>query len=263
MGMTTKPTRDSRETTGSADRARSGNPARSVQRAGSAVLGAAANKARSGVHGVANRLDRVATSSTASGRSAAGGLATTAGTATDTAKGAVKMTAGTATNTAKSAVTTVTDTVAKPLLSGVGAAFALALVVRKIMLFLRFLRQLALQLLEALRQLALRLREEAARRRGGEQEAIEDEAFEDEAVEDDEAVDEEAAEDRIDRREPATRPAPRPQSEGQRPQRPARPRRDVNAPQPDAPAPAVRRAPVARRPTRLGRRGPGASGRGE
>src|SRR5688500_7610752 len=98
MGMTTKPTRDSRETTGSADRAGPGNPARSArQRAGSPALGAAANKARPGGHGVANKLDRVATSSTASGRSAAGGLATTAGTATDTAKGAVKTTAGTAT----------------------------------------------------------------------------------------------------------------------------------------------------------------------
>jgi hypothetical protein len=268
MGMTTEPTRDSRKTKESADRAGSDNPARSAQkRAGSTVLGAAANKARSGVHGVANRLDRVATSSTASSRSAAGGLAATAGTATDTAKGAVKTTAGTATDTVKGAVTTLT-TVAKPLLNGVGAAFALAVVVRKIMLFLQFLRQLALQVLEALRQLALRLREAAARRRGGEQEAIEDEAFDDEAfddeaVEDEEAVVEEAAKDRSDRREPAARPAPRPQSEGQRPQRPVRPRRDVNAPQPDAPAPTVRRAPVSRRPTRLGRRGLGAGGRGE
>jgi hypothetical protein len=199
MGMTTEPTRDSRKTTGSADRAGSGNPARTaMQRAGSTVRGAAA-KARTGGHGVANRLDRVATSSTAAGRSAAGDLATTAGTATDTAKGAVKTTAGTATDTVKGAVTTLTS-VAKPLLSGVGAAFALALVVRKIMLFLRFLRQLALQVLEALRQLSFRLREAAARRRGGAQEAIEDEAADDEAVDDEEAVDEETPKDRSDRR---------------------------------------------------------------
>ncbi|MFD1521355.1 hypothetical protein [Pseudonocardia yunnanensis] len=89
---------------------------------------------------------------------------------------------------------------AKPLLSGVGASFALALVVRKVMLFLRFLRQLALQVLEALRQLALGLREAAARRRGGGQEAVEDEASDDEAVDDEEAVDEEAPEGRSDRR---------------------------------------------------------------
>jgi hypothetical protein len=214
MGMTTKPTRDSRKSAGSADR-------------------------------------------TPSGRSAAGGLATTAGTAANTAKGAVTTTAGAA-DTAKGAVTTVTDTAVKPLLSGV----AFALVVRKIMLLIRFLRELELQLQGALRGLVLRLREATAGRRGGDQEAIEDEAFEDEAVQDEEAVDEEAAEDRVDRRGPATRPARRPQS-GQRPQRPARPRRDVDAPQPDAPAPAVRRAPVARRPKRPGRRGPGAGGHSE
>jgi hypothetical protein len=216
-----------------------------MQRAGSAALGAAVDTARSGAHGVANRLDRSAASSTASARTAAGGLATTAGTATNTAKGAVKTTASTATDAAKGAVTMVTDTVAKSLPTGVGVAFAL--VVRKVTLLLRFLRQLALQLLEALNQLAGRLREAAARRRSGEQGAL----------------DGKAAEDRVDRREPATRPAQRPQPEGQRPQRPARPRRDVNAPQPDAPAAAVRRAPGARQPERPGRRVPGAVARSE
>jgi hypothetical protein len=264
MGMTTEPTRDSKPTTGSAGPAGAGNPLRSaVQRAGTAVVGAAADRARSGVHGVANRLDRVAAGGT--GRSAAGGLKTTAGTATGTAKGAVTTTAGIATGTAKGAatttagtakgvVTTVTDAVPKALLSGVGVAFALA--VRKIMLLLRFLRQLALQLLEALKQLARRLSEAAASRRGREPEAVEDED-EDKAQE---PSDEEAGEDRVDRREPASRPATRPRSEGGRP---ARPRREVPAARSDAPPPAARRAPTAPRSDRLRRRGPGAGGRGE
>jgi hypothetical protein len=246
--MATESSRESRETTGSAGRTESGHPARSaMQRAGGAVLGAAASKARSGVRGVANRLDRVASSTTASGKSAAGGLGTTAGTATDAAKDAVKTTASTATDTAKGAATTVTDTV-KPVVSGVvggvlrGVGPAFALVVRKIMLFLQFLRRLALQLLEALRQLALRLREAAARRRGGEQQAVEDED-----VEDQELVEEEAAE---------KRPAPPGQPEGQRAQQAARPRPAAKAA--DAPARAVRRVPVPRRPER--RRGPGAGG---
>jgi hypothetical protein len=157
--------------------------------------------------------------------------------------GSVTKTAGTATGTAKGAVTTVADKVAKPLLSGDGAAFAL--LVRKAMLFLRFLRQLALRLLEALNQLALRLQEFAARRRGGEQKAVDEEA------------EEEAGED--DRREPETRPAPPRRPEGLRPQRPVRPRPDAATP--DAPGPAVRRrASMARRPERPSRRVPGAGG---
>jgi hypothetical protein len=248
MGMTTEPPRGSKPTTGSAGRAGSDKPAR--QRPGSTVPGAAANKARSGVHGVANRIGRAATSTTASGRSAAGGLATTAGTATDTAKGAVETAVGTATGTAKGAVTTVAATVSKSLLSGVGAAFALA--VRKVMLLLRFLRQLALQLLEALRRLALRLLEAAIERLDREPEAIEDEAAEDQ-----EPLDEEAAEAQVDRPERARQPGPRSRSEGQRPQRPIRPRREATTPQPDAQAPAARGAPMARRPERLGGRGPG------
>jgi hypothetical protein len=186
-------------------------------------------------------------------------MATKAGTAANTAQGAAKTTVGTATSTAKGAVTAVTDTVAKPLLSGLGVGFAL--VVRKVMLLLRFLRRLAFQLLVVgLQKLAHRLDEAAARLRGGEQEALEDEdeADEDQAAADQEGLDEEAAENRVDRRERATRPAPPRRSESQRPQRSTRPRRDVNAPQPDAPA--ARRAPVARRPERPGRRGPGASG---
>jgi hypothetical protein len=127
--------------------------------------------------------------------------------------------------------------VAKPLLSGV----AFALVVRKVMQFLRFLRQLAIRLLEALNQLALRLRELAARYRGGEQQATEDEDVQ------------EAGEDQVDRREPEVRPAPPPRPEGKRP---VRPRPDAVSPE----APVRRRAPVTRRPERPSRRVPGAGG---
>jgi hypothetical protein len=98
------------------------------------------------------------------------------------------------------------------------------------MLLLRFLRQLALQLLEALRRLALRLLEAGAERLGGRQQVIEDEdeAFE-EAAEDQEPPDEEAAEAQVDRRERAKPPARRPRSEGQGPQRPTGPARDSRA----------------------------------
>ena len=244
--MSTEPSRESKEPTRSAGGT---GPAHRPRRA---VPGGAVGKARSGVRGTANRLGRVASSTTAAGRSAAGGLTTTAATAADTAKGVTTTTAGTtkgalATTTgatrgaltatagmAKGAVTTVTGTVVKPLLTG--AAFAL--VVRKVMLFIRFLRQLALQLLEALRQLALRLREAADRYRGGAQ---------------DEAIEGEEAGGSPDERSEAA-PARRPEGS-----RPVRPRPDAARPEP--PAPAERRhAPAARRPERLGGRAPGAGG---
>ncbi|GAA5131168.1 hypothetical protein [Pseudonocardia adelaidensis] len=250
--MSDEQSREPEETTGSTGRTGPAHPARAaIQRSGGAVAGGAVGKTRSGVRGGANRLGRVASSTTASGGSAAGGLATTAGTAAAAAKDAGTTTAGTATGTAKGAVTatagiakgavtTVTDKVAKPLLNGVGVGFAL--VVRKIMLFLRFLRQLALRLLDALEHLARRLQELAARYRGVEQQEVED-----------------AGEDRGDRREPGTRPAPSQRPEGRRPRGPARPRPDA-AP-PDAPASAApRRTPLAGRPERSGRRAPGAGG---
>jgi hypothetical protein len=235
MGMSTEPRRESKKPTGSAGRTARANPARAaMQRSRRVVPGGVVDKARSGTRGVTDKLDVVAKSTTTSGRSAAGGLATTAGTAADTAKGVTTTTAGTAkggltatAGIAKGAVTTVAGKVLKPVLSGV----AFALIVRKVMLFIQFLRQLALQLLEALKQLALRLREVAARLRGGDEHQV--------------IEGEESGENRDERPEPA---AP-PRSEGRRPV----------AARPDAPA-ERRRAPAARRPERPGGRAPRAGG---
>ena len=235
--MNTEPTHESRKRADPA-RGTGANPATeaarfAMRRAGSVVIGAAANKARSGVESVAGRLDRVATGATASGGGAAAGLATTATRAKGAATGVTDVVTSAA-DTAKRAATTVATAVT-PILRGVGAGFSL--VVYKIIAFLRFLRRLALQLLEALRKLTLALRQAAARRRGGGQEAVDHEAAEG-------AGD---VADQPDQREPTSRPEPRREPGGMRPRRPVRPRRGVTEPERDAPAP-IRRAP--RRPGR-------------